>query len=75
MPGDAAMLRLIGACALVVTLGGCERFVSDAATRLAYQIRDQAGALRQSGEPARTFAHHPLSWPEGVDGDYRIELV
>jgi hypothetical protein len=69
------MTRIIIACAVLVTLSGCERLVSDAATRLAYQIRDEAAALRQSGQPSHTFAHHPVSWPEGVSGDYRIEIV
>lgn len=54
---------------------GVETFFSDAATRLAFQIRDEARALLRSGEPTRTFAHYPKAWPEGVSGDYRIEIV
>jgi hypothetical protein len=61
--------------ALVVALGACayyggghvfERFVSDAATRLAYQIRDEAAALRRLGQSSRTFEHVPETWPEGL---------
>ncbi|MES1166757.1 MAG: hypothetical protein ABUL68_02030 [Pseudomonadota bacterium] len=67
---------LIAAC---LGLTGCEKFfevfVSDSATRLAYQIRDEAAALRRSGETTRTFAHRPKSWPDGPDGDYRIEFI
>ena len=54
---------------------GSETFISDAATRLAYQIRDEAAALRRSGQAARTFEHRPTSWPDGISGDYRIEII
>lgn len=60
-------------------LGGCgkgfERVVSDSATRFAFQLRDEAAALRRSGEKSRTFEHRPAAWPDGPDGDYRIEFV
>ncbi len=59
----------------VVLQYAIETFVSDAATRLAYQIRDEAGALRRSGETIRTFEHKPKSWPEGISGAYRIEII
>jgi hypothetical protein len=59
----------------IAALAGCERFVSDAATRLAYQIRDEAAALRSSGAATRTFTHMPATWPDGISGDYRIEIV
>jgi hypothetical protein len=62
----------------VLLLTGCtkffEVFVSDSATRLAYQIRDEAAALRRSGETKRTFEHRPVAWPDGLEGDYRIEF-
>jgi hypothetical protein len=54
---------------------GCERLVSDSATRVAYQLRDEAAALRKSGAATRTFLHRPLEWPDGIHGDYRIEFV
>jgi len=70
------LLPLLVAASL---LAGCgkffEVFVSDSATRLAYQIRDEAAALRRSGEKTRTFEHRPKAWPDGPDGDYRIEFV
>jgi hypothetical protein len=53
---------------------GCETFVSDAATRLAYQIRDEAATLRRSGAATRTFEHRPKEWPQGVSGDYAIHI-
>ena len=51
-----------------------ETVFSDAATRLAYQIRDEATALRRSGQTTVTFTHYPAAWPNGVAGDYRIDL-
>jgi len=60
--------------AATVLLTGCERLVSDSATRLAYQIRDEAKTLLASGEATRTFEHAPATWPDGLDGDYRIEI-
>lgn len=63
---------------LAVLLAGCEqafeRIVSDSATRFAYQLRDEAAALRTSGETTRTFVHAPARWPDGLTGDYRIEF-
>jgi hypothetical protein len=78
------MLKKIGPIVLAVVLlaggvyvarYGFERFVSDAATRLAYQIRDEATALKRSGQMTRTFEHMPLAWPEGISGPYRIEIT
>lgn len=54
---------------------GIEMFISDAATRLAYQIRDEATTLKRSGQSMRTFEHLPKQRPEGVSGDYRIEIT
>ena len=68
------VVLVIGA---MYTIGkyGFERLVSDAATRLAYQIRDEAASLKRSGETTRTFEHAPHAWPEGVSGPYRIEIT
>lgn len=63
--------------ALMLPLTGCsvlERIVSDSATRLAYEVRDEAQELRRSGETKRTFVHQPKEWPDGLAGDYRIEI-
>jgi hypothetical protein len=76
--------RAVALLIAVVALGGVllfsaqyaiETFVSDAATRLAYQIRDEAAALGRSGDTTRRFEHHPKGWPEGISGDYRVEIV
>lgn len=58
----------------VVGLYTLEFLTSDAATRLAFQIRNQSFLLRMLGQSTRTFTHSPVSWPNGVSSDYRIEI-
>jgi hypothetical protein len=48
-------------------------FGTDAATRLAYDVVENAGQLRQEGQQL-TFTHQPSSWPEGCKSGYTIEL-
>ena len=62
-----AAVVLSGALYLLATYG-IETFVSDAATRLAYHLRDEADALRRSGQSVRTFEHRPKTWPDGIAG-------
>ena len=52
-----------------------EYLTSDAATRLAFQIRNQSLLLTMSNQTTRTFTHSPASWPNGVSNDYRIEIT
>ena len=66
---------VVVAAAYPIANYGIETFVSDAATRLAYQIRDEAAALERSGQLSRTFEHTPRAWPEGISGAYRIEIA
>lgn len=73
-------VKIVALVALLVLVSlfarsGIEFLVSDAATRLAHDIRDQAMKLRVSGSTIRTFEHHPRPWPKGLSGDYRIEIV
>ena len=80
MINKKAILILLGAVLLsgamyLLVQYGIETFISDAATRLAYQIRDEAAALRRTGQGTRTFEHLPKAWPEGITGDYRIEIT
>ncbi|MGH9894968.1 MAG: hypothetical protein ACREA0_23900 [bacterium] len=69
-----AVVLLSGAMYLLAQYG-IETFVSDAATRLAFDLRDEAAALRRSGQSVRTFEHRPKTWPEGISGAYRIEIT
>jgi hypothetical protein len=51
-----------------------EFLTGDAATRLAFDVRNQTFLMRMLGQSTRTFAHSPASWPNGVSNDYRIEI-
>jgi hypothetical protein len=62
---------------LVVLPIGCvaENILSDPATRLSFQIRDEAKALRRSGKPTATFVQQPSTfWPDHFTGDYQISF-
>ena len=69
---------LVPPLAVGVLLAGLwilEALFSDSATRLAFQIRNETFLLRVSGETKRTFVHRPRAWPNGLTGDYRIEIT
>ncbi len=69
-------MKLRHALALApLILAGCGDVLTDAATRLSRDLCREAAALRASRETTRTFEHHPSASPEGVTGDYAIELV
>ena len=72
--GCLGTLILAVAVAFALSQSGCGALMTDAATRLAFQIEDEVGAMRKSGETQRTFEHKPARWPEGIAGDYRVEL-
>ena len=67
-------LVLVLPCLAAGGLYALEYLTSDAATRLAFEIRNQSFLLKMSGQTARTFTHSPASWPNGVSNDYRIEI-
>lgn len=66
-------LRLAGATLLVACFASCI-LLTDAATRLAYDIEREAGRLRTSGEASRTFDHRPRSSPAGCSGGSTVTL-
>jgi len=77
--GRTILKRLLALAVLLPALGvpglyALEQLTSDAATRLAFQIRNESLGLKFSGQSTRTFAHRPWSWPDGVSGDYRIDI-
>lgn len=63
--------RLVFAAALAVS--GCS-LMTDAATRLAYDISSNADALTKSADTERTFAHEPASAPAGCAGAYQVTI-
>jgi hypothetical protein len=46
---------------------------TDAATRLAYDVVENAASIHQDGQQV-TFTHVPHAWPEGCGSGYTIEL-
>lgn len=66
-------LRLlsIAATAVALCVGGCV-LITDAATRLANELKDGAASLRNSNQERLEIVHQPLSYPEGVHGPYEV---
>lgn len=46
--------------------------VTDAATRLAAEVVENAALLRAEAAEERTLLHQPRSWPEGCWGEYTV---
>lgn len=67
----AVVALFLTAC--LVWSPGCT-FMTDAATRLAYDVVREAGELRRSDDAERTFEHVPLASPEGCDGAYNVRF-
>ena len=63
----AFSIALIGTSSVNCGLG------TDAATRLANDMVDNAARLQQDGQEL-TFTHVPRSWPEGCSSGYTVEL-
>jgi hypothetical protein len=57
--------------ALGIALAACV-LMTDAATRLAEDIVQNAALLRREPATERTFRHHPRSWPSGCDAGYTV---
>ena len=72
--GSLGALLLAASIALALNQRGCGMPMTDAATRLAFQIEDEVAEMRKLGETRRTFEHRPARWPEGIAGDYVVEL-
>lgn len=73
--GALGTLIVVVLVAFALNRSGCGMIMTDAATRLAFQIEDEVDAMKKSGATQRTFEHLPRRWPEGIQGDYRIELT
>ena len=48
--------------------------VTDAATRLGWELKDAARSARHSPTRRHVLLHRPKSWPEGCDTDYRVQF-
>lgn len=54
-----------------LSLNGCF-WVTDAATRLANEVKDGAASLRSSNQDRLEIVHKPMSFPDGVNGKYEV---
>ena len=48
--------------------------MTDAATRLAYDLEREAAKLRSSQATVRVFEHRPVGWPAGCEADFDLML-
>lgn len=62
---------------LALLVAGCETLVSDAATRIRYELRDSAARLQSSAQATAVVTIRPATWPDGCpdNGRYRVRLV
>ncbi|MGH8619366.1 MAG: hypothetical protein ACREUW_16890 [Burkholderiales bacterium] len=66
--------RATAIVALLLSTGisGCGDFLTDGATRLAYEL--EAGAKKVSGSGRTTLEHRPKATPDGCAGAYKLQL-
>lgn len=62
---------VVAGIALALCVAGCV-LITDAATRLANELKDGAATLRNSNQERLEIVHKPLSFPEGVHGPYEV---
>ena len=67
-------MRLRFALALAAGLTSCSDFMTDSATRAAYDLEKAAKALQDSPAAAYTLVHRPKASPEGCSHDYSFQL-
>jgi len=72
-PRRRVTLRVAARLAVVCAIGlpSCV-WITDAATRLAEDVVQNAGALRRESTIERTFVHHPRASPSGCRAGYTV---
>jgi hypothetical protein len=68
-----SQLRLVVISVFLVLISGCV-LMTDAATRLASDLKEGAKLLLQSEKLELEIEHRPLSFPSGISGDYYVFL-
>lgn len=60
----------------LVALGftACSDFLTDSATRAAYDLEKAAEAMQRSSAPTYTLVHRPKASPEGCSHNYSFQL-
>ncbi|QTN34228.1 hypothetical protein HZ994_18515 [Akkermansiaceae bacterium] len=67
------IIHTIAAVAVLASQSSCI-LITDAATRLAYDLEAGAKKLEASGQSGLEVKHRPLPFPDGVKGDYFVWL-
>lgn len=60
--------------ALATLLAACSDFLTDGATRIAYEIESGAAAFKRSSAMSYSIKHVPQPSPEGCAGPYKLQL-
>jgi hypothetical protein len=68
-------VKWLAFAAAALILAGCERLVSDIATRVRYALRDAAAELHSSSAEARVVTLTPNGWPDGCKSGARYRLT
>jgi hypothetical protein len=68
-------MKSIGLAPVILVLAGCSDFLTDGATRIAYDIESGSKRIGQKDGEKLTIEHHVKARPEGCSGDYHVEFV
>jgi hypothetical protein len=71
----ACLVMALAASAGASPLDWITGFLTDAATRLARDLRDGAGRLESSRDGSRTVIHRMKARPEGCAHGYRVQMA
>jgi hypothetical protein len=75
--GEASLHRPTSVFAVALTslgLAACSDFMTDSATRAAYDLEKAADTLQRSSASTYTLVHRPKASPEGCSHDYSFQL-
>jgi len=68
------MLRRLMICLMPFTLAACGDFLTDGATRVAYDLEHAIQKVPGEEHGRLVLQHVPKASPEGCDSDYKIQL-
>jgi len=75
--GEASLHRPTSGFAVALAsfgLAACSDFLTDSATRAAYDLEKAADTLQRSSASTYTLVHRPKASPEGCSHDYSFQL-
>ena len=75
--GEASLSRSMSVFAVALApfgLAACSDFLTDSATRAAYDLEKAADAMQRASASTYTLVHRPKASPEGCSHDYSFQL-